>query len=84
MWVFVVALAVLVVILLYGSMRSVQAECELCVEFNGRTECRRGSGANEAEARQAALKAACAVMASGMSQSINCQNTRPTNVSCGR
>ncbi len=84
MWALVVALALLVSILLYGSMRSVQAECELCVEFNGRTECRRGSGANEAEARQAALKAACAVMASGMSESVNCQNRRPTNVRCGR
>lgn len=76
------AIAVFVAYLVYGSLSVVQTECELCVTFRGRTECRRGSGATEVGARQAAVKAACAVMASGMSESIACSNTMPTNVSC--
>ena len=79
----IVSVAALVSILVYGSMGTVQAECELCVEYNGRTECRRGSGADQEEAQQAAQKAACAVMSAGMAESVNCQRVPPTNVRCG-
>jgi hypothetical protein len=79
---FVVGLVALVAVLIYGSLGTVQAECELCVQYNGRTECRRGSGADEEEAKQAAQKAACALMAVGMAESINCQNVPPTGVQC--
>jgi len=78
----VVSVVALVAILVYGSMGTVQAECELCVEYNGLTECRRGSGADQEEAQQAAQKAACAVMSAGMAESVNCQRVPPTNVRC--
>jgi len=68
--------------LIYGSMNSIQTECELCVEFNGMRQCRTGSGADEAAAQKAAQRAACAVMAAGMAASIDCQNVRPTIVQC--
>ena len=79
---FVVSVAALVTVLIWGSLGSVQVECDLCVEYSGRTECRRGSGADEQEAIQAAKKAACAVMASGMAESVNCQNVPATNLQC--
>jgi hypothetical protein len=63
--------------LIYGSFSVVQAECELCVEFNGMRECRTGSGTNAEEARQAAQRAACAVMAQGMDATIACGNRQP-------
>ncbi len=78
----IVAIVVLGAALIFGSRSLVQAECELCVTFNGMTQCRKGSGADAAEARQAAQKAACAVMAGGMNESIACDNTPPTNVRC--
>jgi hypothetical protein len=65
-----------------GSMARVERTCELCVEFNGRTECRRGAGATDQEAKDAAQTAACGVMAFGMDQSIACQRTVPTTVRC--
>ena len=68
--------------LIYGSMSSIQSECELCVEFNGLRQCRTGSGADQAAARNAAQRAACAVMASGMAATIQCQDVIPTNVQC--
>jgi hypothetical protein len=68
--------------LIYGSMSSTQTECDLCVEFNGQRQCRSGSGADDAAAQSAAQRAACAVMASGMAASIECQNVIPTNVQC--
>ena len=80
----IVSVIALLAILIYGSMGTVQAECELCVEYNGRTECRRGSGADQTEAQRAAQKAACAVMATGMAESVNCQSVPPTDVRCER
>ncbi len=80
----IVSVIALLAILIYGSMGTVQAECELCVEYNGRTECRRGSGADQTEAQRAAQRAACAVMATGMAESVNCQRVPPTDVRCER
>jgi hypothetical protein len=68
--------------LIYGSMTVVQTECELCVEFHGQRQCRRGSGTNEKDAQNAAIRAACAVMSNGMAESIQCQNTTPLDVQC--
>ncbi|MDH5197869.1 MAG: hypothetical protein OEY20_11520 [Gemmatimonadota bacterium] len=68
--------------LVWGSTHLVQAECEVCIEFNGQQQCRRGSGTNDAEARQAAQKAACGVMAAGMTESIACGNAQPKVVRC--
>lgn len=79
---FVVSVAALVTVLVVGSLGSVQVECELCVEYNGLNECRRGAGADEKEAIQAAKKSACAVMANGMAESVNCQNAPATNLQC--
>jgi len=77
--------AILVVgYLVWGSTTLVQAECEVCLEFRGQRECRRGSGTTDDEARAAAQKAACGIMAAGMDASIACQNTVPKTVQCGR
>jgi hypothetical protein len=78
----VIGIVLVVGYLIMGSRSLVQAECEVCVEFRGQRQCRRGSGANDEEARTAAQKAACAVMASGMDASIACQNTRPKTAQC--
>lgn len=84
MVVLLLAVAVFIGYLVYGSMQVVQAECDVCVTFRGQRTCRTGSGQNEEEARQAAQRAACAVMASGMDASIACQNAAPDYLSCGR
>lgn len=78
----VAALAMLGTVLTLGTRSVVQTECELCVTFNGMTTCRRGSGADAEAAQRAAQKAACAVMAGGMNESIACDNTPATNVQC--
>jgi hypothetical protein len=69
--------------LVYGSMSVTQTECELCVEFRGLRQCRRGAGVDEVEARRAAVRSACAVMSNGMDESIACNNVVPREVACG-
>ncbi len=78
----IAAIALLLGGLIYGSMTAVQVECSLCVEFNGQRQCRTGSGVDEDGAQEAAQRAACAVLAAGMAESINCDRRIPTNVQC--
>ncbi len=81
-WLFVAVVVVFLGFLVVGSMRTVQAECSLCVECRGQRQCRTGAGATVDNAQRAAQKAACAVMAAGMNESIACQRLEPINVQC--
>jgi hypothetical protein len=81
-WGLTAAVVLVMGLVVYGSMARVRYECEVCVEFNGVTRCTRGAGATEEEARRGAQTAACGVLASGMDESIRCDNTRPRSVQC--
>jgi hypothetical protein len=81
-WTTIVALAAVMGYVVVGSMARLRHECEVCVEFNGRLRCARGAGADEQEARRAAQTAACGVLASGMDESIRCDNTPPRSAEC--
>ncbi|NIP16049.1 MAG: hypothetical protein GWM88_15480 [Pseudomonadales bacterium] len=50
--------------------------------FNGRTVCRSAVGKDEREATSTAVQNACALLAGGMTQSIQCQNRAPDSVVC--
>lgn len=82
MWVILIGMALLIGYVIYGSMARVEVTCELCVELNGRTECRRGAGADRSEAIQAAQISACGTLASGMDETIRCQNLQPKTLQC--
>src|SRR5512138_2424292 len=59
-----------------------RVHCEVCVTFHGATQCREAAGATTAEAQKTAHETACAVLASGMTDSISCQNVEPDSVRC--
>jgi hypothetical protein len=81
-WGLVAAVVLVMGYMVYASMARVEKTCEVCVEFNGGRRCARGAGATEQEAKQGAQTAACGVLASGMDESIRCQNTRPATATC--
>lgn len=67
-------------LLFWLAMGDNQKRVEVCVTFNGRTECRTASGPTEGEAQRTAIQNACALLASGMTDSIACDRTAPTRV----
>lgn len=81
-WLIILGLLLFAGYVVYGSMARVQAQCEVCLEFNGELVCRKGAGATPEEAQQAAQQSACGGNARGMSESIKCQNTPPTRLQC--
>ena len=81
-WVLTSIVLILMGWMVYNSMARVKHECEVCIEFNGGRRCARGAGATQEEAKQGAQTAACGVLASGMDETIRCQNTPPATLSC--
>jgi len=58
------------------------ARCEACITFRGRQVCRTVDGATEHEARMAAITNACALLASGVTETIACQNAPRDRLTC--
>ncbi len=56
--------------------------CEVCIEYRGRTQCRKVSAASEEEAITAAMVNACAFVSGGVTDSMACQRTTPTSTIC--
>jgi hypothetical protein len=53
---------------------------EVCMEFQGRQSCRTASGPTREQAQRTATDNACALIASGMTDSMACQATQPIKV----
>jgi len=58
-------------------------QCEVCMEFRGRSQCRKASGPNREACQQTATDNACAFLASGMTDSISCAQRIPTRIQFG-
>jgi hypothetical protein len=68
--------------LVLATLRETAVACEVCVDFGGRTECRRASAASREEALQMAQNTACAVLSGGVTQGMACQRTAPRSSQC--
>jgi hypothetical protein len=68
--------------LVLATLRETAVACEVCVEFGGRTECRRSSAASREEALQMAQSTACAVLSGGVTQGMACQREAPRSARC--
>ncbi len=66
--------------LYYSSKQQSQFRVEVCMEFQGRSDCRTASGPTEQQALRTATENACALISSGMTDSIACGNTPPKSV----
>jgi len=69
-------------LIVVGVRQSLGAGCEVCVTFQDRTACRSAVGADEREATTTAIQNACAFLAGGMTQTVQCQNREPDSVVC--
>jgi hypothetical protein len=67
--------------MMYSSFQDVRAyRVEVCMEFQGRQACRSASAASEEDALRAATDNACALISSGMTDSIACGQSAPQSV----
>ncbi|HSD30437.1 MAG TPA: hypothetical protein VLB49_00895 [Gemmatimonadales bacterium] len=66
----------------YMTTARASTTCEVCMSFDGRTNCATAVGPTEEDAREGAQTTACGPIASGMDQSIACGRTEPVSVRC--
>jgi hypothetical protein len=78
----VVFAAVVIGAVIYTTMSASASKyrCEVCVEFQGRTQCRTAAAATEMQARRTAQENACALISSGVTDSMQCGNSQPVSV----
>lgn len=59
-------------------------ECEACMEFDGRRECRTVMGPSREEAERGAVSNACALLTRGVTETVRCEGSRPARLECRR
>ena len=69
-------------VVVYAMLSSFAHECEVCVTFHGRTACRQAAGTTAEEAMRTAQDNACAFVASGMTETVECTGRPPTSATC--
>ena len=71
---------VVLIVVIYTTMGNATFRCEVCMVFHGRKSCRLAAAATEAQAQRAAIENACAEIASGVTDSIACENSQPVSI----
>jgi hypothetical protein len=74
---FVAAFIGMVLFTTFGGSR---VRVEVCMEFNGRRDCRTAQAATREEALRTGITNACAQLASGVIETSQCESTRPASV----
>jgi hypothetical protein len=76
----IVFVALLIGVLFWSSMSLARYEVQVCMTFNGRTQCRVAAGNRKMDALRTATDNACSFIASGVTETMNCGRTPPSSV----
>jgi len=79
-WLGILFLAIVIGFALYSSLNTKRIRCEVCITFQGRQACRTASGNTRELALRTATENACAQIASGVTDSNQCNNTQPDSI----
>lgn len=77
-----VLITMLIVAVIYSTFQIGGVRCEACITFHGRRVCRAVDGETEREAQMAAITNTCAHLASGVTDTIACQNAPRDVLQC--
>lgn len=72
-------LVAVVGVLLYSTLSLSQFRVEVCMEFRGAQSCRTASGATQDFALKTAKSNACALIASGVTDTLACEHNEPVS-----
>ncbi|HEY7392054.1 MAG TPA: hypothetical protein VH640_26285 [Bryobacteraceae bacterium] len=79
-WLGIAFVAVVLAFIAFSSFHQERVTARVCLTFNGRQDCRTASATNRQEAQRTAISNACGLLASGVTESIQCENTKPDSV----
>jgi hypothetical protein len=73
---------VVIALIVLSVLQQAKVSCEVCITFRGNTRCRAALGPDRGEAIKTATDNVCGFLAGGMADTIACNNTLPTSVTC--
>jgi hypothetical protein len=76
----IVLAAGVLAVLIYSTMTLAKYRVEVCIAYNGQTSCRTASADTQEHAMRAATDNACALIASGVTETLGCTRSEPTSV----
>ena len=79
-WVAVAFATLVVALVVYSSFGGHPYKCEVCMAFHGGRDCRTASADTRENALRTAITNACAQLASGVTESMQCEGTAPESV----
>ena len=79
-WLGILFLALVVGFVVYSTLSSERVRCEVCVTYHGQQACQTASASTRDLALRTATENACALLASGITDSNQCNNTPPDRV----
>ena len=79
-WVSIALFLAVMALVVYSTLGLSQYSCEVCLTYQGRTNCAKASGTTPEEAQRTATDTACASISGGMPESLECSNTPPDSV----
>ena len=79
-WLAIAFAIVVVAFVVVSTFQQDLVRCQVCITFNGRPDCRIASATSREGAIRAATTNACAQLASGVSETTQCEATQPDSV----
>jgi len=67
-------------VIVYSSFNLAKVRVQVCMQFNGKTNCKTASATTEEFALQAAITNACGEIAFGVTETVACGHTTPAKV----
>lgn len=79
-WLGVAFVVLVLAMVILSTMNTAAYRVEVCMNYQGRTACRTAAASTEPQALRTAIENACALIASGVTDTIGCGNTPPASV----
>jgi hypothetical protein len=71
---------IVLAVIVYSSFNLAKVRLEVCINFNGRSNCKTASAVSEEFATQTAVANACGEIAFGVTETVACEHTPPTKI----
>jgi hypothetical protein len=75
-------IVIFIALVAYTTGGNTQQHCEVCVTFNGKTNCGNSASTTREQAERTATDLACNSLGSGMTELMQCQNSPTRRVTC--
>jgi hypothetical protein len=71
---------IVLAVIVYSSFNLAKVRLEVCINFNGRSNCKTASAVSEEFTTQTAVANACGEIAFGVTETVACEHTPPTKI----